>query len=457
MGEKRTKFSLLLILCLVLSNLFLPLVKAVEDSPELWSKTYGSDGKDASTSLVQTSDGGYALAGFTYLSGNGDSDALLVKTDEYGNLEWNKTIGGPDNYNAASLIQTSDGGFAFVGTNSSYYEGYVPIGTIPEGAWSSVWLVKTDEYGNIEWNRTFDTETGFYYGSSLVQTSDGGYALAGHSISFQEEDSDLLLIKTDSYGIMQWSKSYGESAGESDPQGLIQTLDGGFALVCKRFPYGSVYVDAWFIKTDEFGILEWDKIFGGAGMDYPTSLVQLLDGSFVFAGCSDSYNGGGYDFWLIKTDNYGNFEWNHTYGTQNMDTNPSLVQTLDGGFALAGYTHHDSFADLLLIRTDNLGNMLWNQSYSGRAVLGLPSLVQTMDAGFALSGAKGDFESGDWDFWLVKTDEYGVPEFPSWIILPLFLIVSVVAIGCKKKLTKNAFGRSSYTVVNLVSSRRKTG
>ena len=419
------------ILCLVLSTVSFPLVKAVEDSPELWSKTYGGNGKDASTSLVQTSDGGYALAGFTYSSGNGDSDALLVKTDEYGNLEWNKTIGGPDNYSADSLIQTNDGGFAFVGTNSSYYEGYVPIGTIPEGAWSSVWLVKTDEYGNIEWSRTFDTKMGFYYGSSLVQTSDGGYALAGHSISFEEEDSDLLLIKTDSYGIMQWSKLYGGLAGESDPQGFIQTLDGGFALVCKRFPYGSVYVDAWFIKTDESGNLEWDNNFGGVGMDYPTSLVQLLDGSFAFVGCTDSYGNGGYDFWLIKTDNYGNMEWNHTFGTQDMDTNPSLVQTLDGGFALAGYAHYDSFADLLLIRTDNLGNMLLNQSYSGRAVLGFPSLVQTMDGGFALSGAKGNFVSGDWDFWLVKTDEYGIPEFSSKLILVFILLSSLTIVLTK--------------------------
>ncbi len=434
MKNFKSRLLILLVLFLVFSIIFFTPVSATEDSPELWSKTYGGDGKDASTCLVQTSDGGYALAGFTYSSGNGDSNALLVKTDEYGNMEWNKTIGGQDNYSAASLIQASDGGFAFVGTNSSYHEGYVPIGTIPEGAWSSVWLVKTDEYGNIEWNRTFEPETGFHYGSSLVQTSDGGYALAGHSISFQEEDSDLLLIKTDSYGIMQWSKSYGGSAGESDPQGLIQTLDGGFVLVCKNFQYGSWYVDAWFIKTDDSGNLEWDNIFGGAGMDYPTSLVQLLDGSFVFAGCTDSYGNGGYDFWLIKTDNHGNMKWNHTFGTQNMDTNPSLVQTLDGGFALAGYTHYDSFADFLLIRTDNLGNMLWNQSYSGGAVLGLPSLIQTMDGGFALSGAKGDFESGDWDFWLVKTDEYGVPEFPSWIILPLFLVATLFVIVIRKRM-----------------------
>jgi hypothetical protein len=427
----------LLFVSLVLPAFSISLVSAAEDSPELWSKTYGGDGKDVSTSLVETSDGGYALAGFTYSSGNGDSDALLIKTDEYGNMEWNKTFGGPDNYDAASLIQTSDGGFAFIGTNSSYYEGYVPVGTVPEGFWSSVWLVKIDEFGNVEWNRTFDTETGSYHGSSLVQTSDGGYALAGHSVSFQEEDSDLLLIKTDSYGNMQWNKSYGSSAGESDPQGFIQTLDGGFALASKRFPSGSSYVDAWLIKTDESGNLEWNSIFGGAGMDYPTSLVQLTNGKFVLSGCTDSYGNGGYDFWLIETDNSGNLEWNRTYGTTDMDTTPALVQTLDNGFALAGYSWTDPFADLLLVKTDNQGYMQWNQTYSGGAVLGLPSLVQTTDGGFAFSGAKGHFESGDWDFWLVKTDEMGIPEFSSWSILVVGLsIVLVLSIIFRQKIKK---------------------
>jgi hypothetical protein len=235
---------------------------------------------------------------------------------------------------------------------------------------------------------------------------------------------------------MQWSKSYGGLAGESDPQGLIQTSDGGFALVCKIYPYGSRYVDAWFIKTDEFGNLEWDNIYGGAGMDYPTSLVQLSNGGFVISGCTDSYGKGQYDFWLIKIDNFGNMEWNRSFGTPNMDTNPALVQTVDGGFALAGYTHYDSFADLLLIRTDNLGTMLWNQSYSGRAVMGFPSLVQTMDGGFALAGAKGEFESADWDFWLVKTDEYGVPEFPSWTILPLLIVGTLVGVIVRNKIRK---------------------
>ena len=170
-------------------------------------------------------------------------------------------------------------------------------------------------------------------------------------------------------------------------------------------------------------------------MEYSSSLVQTLDGGFALAGCTDSFGAGGYDFWLIKTDELGNMEWNQTYGTANQDTNPSLVQTLDGGFALAGYTHPD-LADLMLVKTDNLGNIVWNQTYEGQVVAGLPSLVQTLDGGFALAGAKGFRSVNTDDFWLIKTDDLGfIPEFPSWVpLLFMLLVVAIIAMVYKKKL-----------------------
>jgi len=248
--------ALLLILCLILSTLSIPLVGAVEDSSELWSKTFGGDGMDACTGMVQTADGGFVLFGFAH-SFETASD-WLVKTDEYGNMEWNRTIGG-----GVSFIQTMDGGFAFVGTNASSVDGYLPIGEMPEGFWSHVWFAKTDEYGNMEWSQTYDGKTGYYQGSSVVQTTDGGFALAGSSFSYFGEYDDLVLIKTDSNGNIEWNRSYGGSDEEFDPYGLVQTSDGGFALAAKTYSYGEGYVDIWFIKTDETGNTEWSRTYGG--------------------------------------------------------------------------------------------------------------------------------------------------------------------------------------------------
>ncbi|MFA5365686.1 MAG: hypothetical protein WC325_10950 [Candidatus Bathyarchaeia archaeon] len=421
MSPKKTVLSILIFYAL-LSFTF---VSSVEASSELWSKTYGGNGMDACTSMVQTPDGGFALFGFAHSFGTG---SFLIKTDAYGNMEWNKTIGGP-NQGAYSFIQTLDGGFAFIGTHAASVDGYIPVGRMPDGYWSFVWLAKTDEYGNMEWNQTYDEITGYYQGYSLVQTTDGGYALVG-TFSNNAEYDNLLLIKTDSHGNMEWGKSYGGSKTESDPK-LVQTSDGGFALVCKTYLDIEVPADVWFIKTDETGNIEWNKTYGGAKTDYPTALLQLSEESFVIAGCTGSFGYAGGDFWLIKTDKNGNIIWNQTYGTENPETLSSLVQTSDGGFALAGYTQTDNddlFYNFLLVKTDNLGNILWNQTYLGGAVLGLPSLIQTVDGGFALSGGKGSFETGDWDFWLIKTDPHAIPEFPSWIIL-LVLIMGTLLFG----------------------------
>jgi len=178
----------------------------------------------------------------------------------------------------------------------------------------------------------------------------------------------------------------------------------------------------------------WSKTFGGDDMDACTSMLQTPDGGFALLGFAHSF---GTDAWLVKTDTYGNIEWNQTYGTENQDTNPSLVKTSDGGFALAGYTWTDPLADFWLVKTNNHGNMLWNQTYSGGAVLGLPSLIQTVDGGFALSGGKGSFETGDYDFWLIKTDVQGIAEFPSLTPLLLPFIALTVALALYKwKLPK---------------------
>ena len=387
-------------------------IGSVSADSEVWSRTYGGDGMDACIAMVQTADGGFALLGYFNASFSGAS--LLIKTDAHGNMEWNKTIGG------GSFIQTLDGGFAFIGANASRVEGYIPVGKMPEGFWSYVCLAKTNEYGNIEWEQTYDEETGYFSGDSLVQTTDGGYALAGHSFSY-EGTEDLLLIKTDSYGNKEWSKSYGGSKQESNPK-LVQASDGGFALVGTTYSFGEGLNDIWLIKTDAFGNVNWSKTYGGAKMDSPGSLLQLADESFVLAGSTSSFCDEGFDFWLIKTDNRGNVEWNQTYRTKNRsEHNPSLIQTLDGGFALAGYSFTDPLADFLLVRTDSLGKMLWSQIYSGGTVIGMPSLIQTLDGGFALSGGKrapGSLDTDDFDFWLIKTDENGTPPISTLMPIP---------------------------------------
>jgi len=368
------KLFLASILLFVLASYLL--IGSVDASSEMWSRTYGGPDLDIAYSLVETSDGGYALAGASgdHDSPYGSADIWLIKTDMYGNVEWNQTYGGEGHEEAYSLVETSDGGYALAGTTDSFGAGGI-----------DVWLVKTDAYGNIVWNRTYG-EAQYEYARSLVETADGGYALAGYSGApdIAYGSADVWLVKTDAYGNIEWNQTYGKGTVYS----LVETVDGGYALAGFSDSVGGPR-NVLLLKTDANGNMVWNHTYGGANDGEANSLVETSDGGYAIAVTTRSFGAGGADFWLIKTDAYGNVEWNHTYGGADFDLCYCLIVTSDGGYAIAGYT----------------------RSYG--------------------AGAR--------DFWLVKTDAQGIPEFPSWTILPLLLVATLVVIIYKQKLPKKPY------------------
>ena len=241
----------------------------------------------------------------------------------------------------------------------------------------------------------------------------------------------FLLISSVGASLELWSQTYGGPDSET-AYALVETSDGGYTLAG----------GASLVKTDAYGNMEWNQIYGRATGERAYSLVETSDGGFALAGYTYSWDpatagAGDYDFWLVKTDANGNMEWNQTYGGAEYDLVSSLVETVDGGYALAGYTL--SFGagsdDFWLVKTDASGNMEWNQTYGGAYQDRAHSLVEGSDGGYVLAGYTTSYGAGPYNFWLVKTDEYGIiPEFPSWIILPLFLVATVSAIVFKKKL-----------------------
>jgi hypothetical protein len=206
----------------------------------IWAKTYGGTSGDYAFSLQQTSDGGYILAGSTSSFGVGGSDAFLVKTDANGNVIWAKTYGGTSDDLFYNFLQTSDGGYILAGSTSSFGAGG-----------SDVFLIKTDANGNIIWAKTYGgtSSDGAF---SVQQTSDGGYILAGYTSSFGAGGFDVFLIKTDANGNIIWAKTYGGTGGENATS-VLQTSDGGYILAGETNSFGAGGGDAFLIKTDENG------------------------------------------------------------------------------------------------------------------------------------------------------------------------------------------------------------
>jgi hypothetical protein len=216
------------------------LIKTDANGNVMWAKTYGITDDDLAYSVQQTSDGGYIVAGSTYSFGAGGLDIFLIKTDANGNIIWAKTYGGISGYGAFSVQQTSDGGYIVAGFTDSFGAG-----------WEDIFLIKTDANGNVMWAKTYGgIDLDWAY--SVQQTSDGGYILAGFTYSFGAGYSDAFLIKTDANGNVMWAKTYG-GTGNEEAFSVQQTSDGGYILAGRTVSFGAGWEDIFLIKTDANG------------------------------------------------------------------------------------------------------------------------------------------------------------------------------------------------------------
>jgi len=374
-----------------------------------FQKVYGGAGKsDYLRSVQQTSDGGYIAAGYTDSWGAGSWDVFLMKIDVNGDMLWSKTFGGSALDWARSVRQTVDGGYIITGKTKSFGAGN-----------DDVFLIKTDGSGNLLWTKTFGGPEDDA-GASVQQTNDGGYIVAGYTSSFGAGDRDVYLIKTNGSGNLLWTKTFGGSAIDR-AYSVQQTVDGGYIIAgeTKSFGaggncFGNPCSDFYLIKTDGSGNLLWTKTFGGTGQDLGFSVQQTTDGGYIIAGDTESFGAGGFDVYLIKTDESGNLLWTKTYGGTGSDIGISVQQTTDGGYIATGYTWGFGAGgrDAYLIKTDSIGNLLWSKMYGGSLAEYQYAVIQCNDGGYITAGATHSWAAGSYggvddEFYIIKTDSLG--------------------------------------------------
>jgi hypothetical protein len=379
----------------------------------LWDKSFGGTRQDDAYKVLQTSDGGYIMAG-TAESTDGDvtgnhgcRDYWVVKTDPNGNLQWKKCYGGSSYDEALSIIQTSDGGFFIAGMNlsidgdiTSEYTGY--------------WLVKTDSVGTIQWQEVLQG----YMLTSAEQTSDGGYIVAGDifsdgTVPGAHGSFDYWVVKVDSEGVIQWQKAYGGS-NEDLATSIKQTSDEGYIIAgTSASNDGDVsgnhgLYDYWVVKTDSTGEIQWQKSYGGSDNDGTYVDYQLLnyfispaarqtsDGGYIIAGSSASNNGdvsgnhGEVDYWVVKTDETGNIQWQKCFGSNFTDYARSIELTSEGGFVVCGYSRvyvdNPNYEQYHIYKITQVGEIEWDKIFDNKYSIA-NSVCQTSDGNYIVAGS----------------------------------------------------------------------
>ena len=257
-----------------------------------WQKTYGGTALDVFYQAQQTTDGGYIAAGYTTSFGSGSNDIWLLKLDGSGNVTWQKTYGGTASDYATSVQQTADGGYIVAGGTRSFGAGD-----------NDIWLLKLDGSGNVTWEKTYGG-TEYDIATSVRQTTDGGYIVGGGTISFAAGVEYAWLLKLDGSGNVTWEKTYSWTAN-SYASSVQQTTDGGYIVAGFTESFDASNNDAWLLKLDGGGNITWQKTYGDAGYEYVQSVRQTTDGGYIAAVDTDSFGAGNRDAWLLKLDGSG--------------------------------------------------------------------------------------------------------------------------------------------------------
>ncbi len=412
------------------------------DEPYIeWSKTYGGSYWDALYDIKELNEGGYIAVGtsksndFDLSNNKGINDIWVLKVDSNGNLIYSKNFGGSKRDEANNIELAKDGGFIITGLACSQ------DGDFPERELSAFqFLMKFDKNAEMEWVKTYGYCALPDLFDDIKETNDGGYILVGdttytHPCAAGKDNvgiSHIYVLKVDKNGNYEWSKSYG--GNHIDASFSIEIcLDGSYIIGgntnsdCGDITENTAGGQAWVLKLDIRGNLEWQKTYGGSGKgEFASSIKVTEDGGYILLGSTDSrdgnitdFHGGIMDVWTMKLNNKGEIVWSKTYGGSgdesssnatcfNITTDNCLIfaatTTSSDGDITKNYGGNDGW----FVKIDRKGEIKYQRTFGGTYSDYPYSTEQTSDLGYILAGMTwshdGDVTEnrGGYDGWIIK-------------------------------------------------------
>ena len=337
----------------------------------IWNKTYGGGNDDVLAHLKLLNDGNYLLSGSSKSDISGDKsqdskggwDYWIVKIKPNGDKIWDKTFGGSGDDVLLCVDESWDGGYVIGGYSSSTKSGDKSENS--KGG-TDYWVVKTDANGNFKWDKTFGGSSQDTLSAIVSDNVKHRYFLAGYSNSPADNDKtasntggiDYWVILLNETGTKLWDKTYGGAQTDVLNAAEMSLTKEGYLLVGYSNSNASASKsqdskgdnDYWVVSTDSMGNGVWDKTIGGNLDDIATSVLFSIEGTHVIGGYSKSDalgdktqgSNGGWDYWLLKVDSFGNKIYDYDYGGTNNDYMFCLSQSCNRGFYVGGESYSEA-------------------------------------------------------------------------------------------------------------------
>ena len=377
---------------LLLSAFIFSTVTLSQAPDTLWTKKIGGTEIDTGNEIIQTSDGGFVIAGYTTSFGAGQRDAYLIKLDSLGNILWQKTYGTNLLEQAYSVKETNDGGLI--------------ISAFIYAATANLFLIRTNQDGDTLWTKNIGL-SGNDFGSNIQLTDDGGFLVIGYTDSnISTGDRDVWLLRLDSTGTILWQRTYGGTDADEGFK-LLKLSDDNLLISGYSESYSSGGDrDGWIVKTDPSGNFIWSKGFGGSEYDDFAAATEDEDGDLYFTGTSVS--SGNRNLWIVKTDPTGDHIFTKTYGGSDEEWGYDIKRTNDGNFIVTGSSRSNSsgLGQLWLLKIDELGDTLWTKFFTSVNGSTGYSVIQATDNGFAVTGVAASSGTGS-DVWVIRLKPEG--------------------------------------------------
>jgi len=370
------------------------------DYSAIWNRTYGGFDEDRFQDLTKCEDGGYALIGTTSSYSIGGRDIWVVRTNEFGDVLWTSVIGDVNDDAGFAIIECDNGDFVVVGITffTSDYDARVD---------------RIDANGNTIWTKWVGENLTQDYFYDVVESSSGYLVVVGQTSSFGAASSDLLVVCLDPNGNDVWMRMYGGPVDEG-ARSIIECESGGFAIVGRTSSSGAGNSDVWLLRLDVNGNLLWDETYGGFYNEYGYELIEYILGDFVIVGSTESLGDLAGDYWIIRVNNLGIEKWNVTFDSGGPDLATGIVECVRGGFAVVGIIDHGySYSQIRIVRLDTDGTEIWTGFYGGPQQERSYGIEEVRPEEFIVAGITSSYGAGNYDAWL-----FLIPGMPTLLTYP---------------------------------------